>query len=71
MTATTEEELREQIGAAVGVDATWQQFHVIDDQLAALADDVRKVVSHPLIPASVVVGGFLYDVDTGLLHRKV
>jgi carbonic anhydrase len=71
MTSATDAELREQVGASVGVDATWQQFHVIDDQLAALAEDVRKVVSHPLIPASVVVGGFLYDVDTGLLHRKV
>ena len=71
MTANTEAELRERVGESAGVDATWQQFHVIDDQLAALTEDVRKVVSHPLIPASVVVGGFLYDVDTGLLHRQV
>ena len=28
----------------------------------------RKVRSHPLIPDTVKVGGFLYDVDTGL-HR--
>ena len=71
MTANTETELRKQIGASAGVDASWQEFHVIDDQLAALTEDVRKVVSHPLIPESVVVGGFLYDVDTGLLHRQV
>ena len=71
MTASTETELREQIGASAGLDATWQQFHVIDDQLAALSEDVRKVVSHPLIPASVIVGGFLYDVDTGLLDRRL
>jgi carbonic anhydrase len=71
MTANSEADLRERIGGAVGIDATWQRFHVIDDQLAALHEDVRKVVSHPLIPSSVQVGGFLYDVDTGLLDRLV
>ncbi len=44
---------------------------MIDDQLAALAEDVRKVQAHPLIPDSVEVGGFLYDVDTGLIDQKV
>jgi carbonic anhydrase len=38
--------------------------------VAALEEDVRKVVSHPLIPDTVLVGGFLYDVDTGLLTQK-
>jgi carbonic anhydrase len=71
MTASTEAQLREQIGASAGLDATWQQFNVIDDQVSALHEDVRKVVSHPLIPSTVQVGGFLYDVDTGLLDRLV
>ena len=26
--------------------------------------------SHPLIPEPVAVGGFLYDVDTGLLDQR-
>ncbi len=26
--------------------------------------------SHPLIPESVKVAGFLYDVDSGLLRRE-
>jgi carbonic anhydrase len=59
------------VGESAGLDASWQQFHVIDDQLAALAEDVRKVQAHPLIPDSVEVGGFVYDVDTGLLERHV
>jgi carbonic anhydrase len=71
MTKNTERELHEKIGALAGQDATWQPFHVIDDQLASLEEDVRKVRSHPLIPSSVAVGGFVYDVDTGLLERKV
>ena len=71
MAQGSEAELRERIGASAGVDASWQPFHVIADQLAALAEDVRKVTSHPLIPDSVAVGGFLYDVDTGLIERHV
>ena len=71
MTANTEEELREKVGASAGQDASWQTFNVVEDQLAALAEDVRKVRAHPLIPESVVVGGFVYDVDTGLIDQKV
>ena len=71
MAQGSEAELRERIGASAGVDASWQPFHVIADQLAALAEDVRKVTSHPLIPDSVAVAGFLYDVDTGLIERHV
>jgi carbonic anhydrase len=71
MTAHSETELRERVGKSAGQDASWQQFHVIDDQLAALEEDVRKVQAHPLIPDSVEVGGFLYDVDTGLIDHKV
>jgi carbonic anhydrase len=69
MTSSTEEQLQERIGAAVGQDASWQPFHVIEDQRAALTHDVRKVRSHPLIPDDTVVGGFVYDVDTGLLDQ--
>ena len=71
MTANTEDELREKVGASAGQDASWQTFNVVEDQLAALAEDVRKVRAHPLIPESVVVGGFVYDVDTGLIDQKV
>jgi carbonic anhydrase len=71
MTTHSEAELRQRVGESAGQDASWQQFHVIEDQLAALAEDVRTVQAHPLIPDSVEVGGFVYDVDTGLLEQKV
>ena len=71
MTANTEAELREKVGASAGQDASWQAFNVIDDQVAALTEDVRKVQAHPLIPDSVTVGGFVYDVDTGLIEHVV
>ncbi len=69
MATHTEEELRERVGASAGVDASWQGFHVVTDQRAALGADVAAVSSHPLIPDAVAVGGFLYDVDTGLLEQ--
>ncbi|MGZ4489382.1 MAG: beta-class carbonic anhydrase [Nocardioidaceae bacterium] len=71
MASATQDELRARVGESAGVDASWQTFGVVDDQEAALQDDVRKVRAHPLIPDSVAVGGFLYDVDTGLLAKLV
>ena len=67
----SEAELRERVEASAGQDASWQRFHVVDDQLATLAGDVEAVESHPLVPSSVTVGGFVYDVDTGLLTQHV
>ena len=57
------------IGKLSGQDASWQGFHVVSDQKAALRQDVAAVRSHPLIADRVLVGGFLYDVDTGLLEQ--
>ena len=70
MASASIEELRQRVGESAGQDASWQTFGVVSDQSAALEDDVRKVRSHPLIPDTVLVGGFIYDVDTGLLTRQ-
>ncbi|MDF8264359.1 beta-class carbonic anhydrase [Luteipulveratus flavus] len=69
MASRSQQELRTIIGESAGQDASWQSFHVVGDQLDALAQDVAKVRSHPLIPDTVQVGGFMYDVDTGLLTQ--
>lgn len=71
MANSTETEMRVQLGASSGEDASWMSFGVIDDQEATLHDDVARVRAHPLIAESVRVGGFLYDVDTGLLRQVV
>ena len=71
MASSTLEELREQVGASAGQDASWQTFGVVEDQEASLEDDVRSIRAHPLIPDAVQVGGFLYDVDTGLLAHRI
>jgi carbonic anhydrase len=71
MASMSEEELRQRISAASGQDATWTSWHMIPDQAAALRDDVNRVRTHPLIPKDVPVGGFMYDVDTGLISQLV
>jgi carbonic anhydrase len=69
MSSATEEEFRTKVGESAGLDAHWQFFHVVDDQEKALREDLAIVRSHPLIPDTVAVGGFIYDVDTGLLRQ--
>jgi len=69
--SNTADQLREKVGESAGLDASWQEFLVIEDQEATLRDDVHKVQSHPLIPDTVLVGGFVYDVDTGLVNQLV
>lgn len=71
MASSSEEELRARVGSEVGTDASWMSLGVIDDQESALKADVAKVRSHPLISDHVEVGGFLYDVDTGLLSQVI
>ena len=50
-------------------DAAWLDLGAIEDQRLAIAEDVHRVTSHPLIGDRARVGGFLYDVDTGLLEQ--
>ena len=71
MASHTEEELRARVSESSGQDASWQSFGVITDQLQALTEDVAKIKAHPLIPEETVVGGFVYDVDTGLLTQHL
>lgn len=51
-------------GSSEGRHIKW---HTISDQLASVVDDVRRVRNHPLIPASIPVYGYVYDVTTGRL----
>jgi carbonic anhydrase len=69
MGKNSENELRSKIGELAGKDASWMSFSVVDDQEQKLREDLAKVRSHPLIADSTLVGGFIYDVDTGLLRE--
>ncbi|MBB2985933.1 beta-class carbonic anhydrase [Terracoccus luteus] len=66
--SNSEAELRERVGQSAGADATWMSFGVITDQRRALREDLARVRSHPLTKEGTLVGGFLYDVDSGLLE---
>ena len=39
----------------------------IKDQKQALIDDVERISNHPLVPDSIPVHGFIYDVHSGKL----
>jgi len=67
MASSTENEMHDLVGQRTGTDATWMTLGTISDQERTLREDVHRVRSHPLVPDEVRVGGFLYDVDTGLL----
>ncbi len=64
---TTEDELRERIGAMRGVDACDWTFLASTDQTATLRGDMRRIETCALMPPGLRVAGFIYDVHTGAL----
>ncbi|MCW2751405.1 MAG: carbonic anhydrase [Aeromicrobium sp.] len=68
MATSTEDELKAKVGQSAGADASWMTLGAITDQRATVLADVHRVRSHPLIRDTVLVGGFVYDVDSGLLQ---
>lgn len=71
MASGTDAELTERLSQAVGVPVGDLGIGADPDQEGRLAADVARLRDHPLIRGSAVVGGFLYDVDTGRLQQRV
>ena len=71
MAAADDDVIIERIRNASGADASWVRFGASADQRRTLHRDVEKLRNHPLIGDRAVVGGFHYDVDTGLLESWV
>jgi carbonic anhydrase len=69
--SNTAAELRDQVSASAHQDVSWYAFHVVEDQEATLREDIRRIRTHPLVPNDVAIGGFIYDVDTGLLDQRI
>lgn len=69
MAAGDDDSLHRQIAAATGADSTGLEFGADVDQVGRLLADVRLLAEHPLISGRATVGGFRYDVDTGLLEQ--
>lgn len=55
--------------AADGVDSTQMDLGLIEDQRARLAADVAAIRAVPYFKPGVVVGGFIYDVKSGLIEQ--
>ena len=53
-------------GSAEAAKIDWLTF---TDDRQAVIDDVKKVRNHPLVPKSIPVYGYLYDVRTGKLEE--
>lgn len=62
-------DLARRVGEATGLDATGYHFDADPDQAGRLRADVKLLAEHPLIAGRAAVGGFHYDVETGLLER--
>jgi carbonic anhydrase len=67
--ATTESALRARVREVCGPEGDLPPLGAVEDQEAALRADVDRVRTHALIPDSVAIGGFMYDVDTGQLRQ--
>jgi carbonic anhydrase len=41
----------------------------IKEQEQSVADDVERIRSHPLVPPSIAIYGYVYDVQSGRLNE--
>lgn len=53
-------------GSHEGDFIEWLPIH---DQAQSVVDDVRRIKGHPLVPASIPVYGYIFDVKTGRLNE--
>ena len=51
-------------GSRAGDDIDWL---TISDQARSVADDVSRIRNHPLVPGSIAIYGYIYDVTNGRL----
>jgi carbonic anhydrase len=56
------------VGAGPGsAEAKYIDWLTITDNAQSVAEDVRRIRSHPLVPGSIPIYGYIYDVATGRL----
>ena len=70
MASATEEDLHQSILDDFGVETRSVEFRTVDDQEAALAYDVTRIRSYPLLPRGLVVAAAVYDVRSGKLSPR-
>ena len=62
-----ESSIHETIKNQFGVDTRSLEFRMVPDQQAALANDIARIRSYPLLQKDVAVAGAIYSVSTGKL----
>lgn len=67
MASANEDEMHKAIFDASGVDSRGIEIRTVTDQARTLSLDVTRVRAYPLLAKSLVVGGAIFDVHTGLL----
>jgi carbonic anhydrase len=67
---TNEQDLRAKIQKATGTSAVAPAFfYTFQDVEENVRQQLQKLRTHPWIPESVAIRGFVYDVTTGLLRE--
>ena len=69
MASGNDDEIRQRVADASGLDARELSVGANPDQVGQLRADVALLSEHPLIAGRAEVGGFVYDVDSGLLTQ--
>ena len=49
------------------VEGRYINFLTISDLAGSVTEDVRRIRSHPLVPATIPIYGYIYDVRSGQL----
>jgi carbonic anhydrase len=68
MASATEPEIHDTILAEHGVDTRSVEFRTVSNPIEALETDVMRIRTYPLLAQGVVVGGAVFDVNTGKLQ---
>ena len=68
MAISDEASIHTTINEKFGVDTSSLEFRTVADQRAALAEDVARIRSYPLLQKGVSVAGAIYNVSTGQLE---
>jgi carbonic anhydrase len=56
------------VGTGPGsAEAQYIDWLTISDNAQSVAEDVTRIRSHPLVPSSIPIYGYIYDVNTGRL----
>ncbi|MCX7151320.1 MAG: hypothetical protein NT115_02030 [Proteobacteria bacterium] len=68
MAQSEEADIHATINQQFGVDTRSIEFRTVADQKAALATDLTRIRTYPLLRTGVHVGGAIYNVGTGVLE---